>query len=1053
MQALFITSHKLSLTMRSLPKAGLKDHKTIYIRVKPALLLVSLIFVHLTNVFGQTPIQVGGTIIGEKTWVNEYIYEVISTVSIPSDAHLIIEPGTTIKFNINTGIDVFGQLTAIGSQQDSIRFEPNHPPIGQNWKWNGIRFVSKLLNDTSIISHAHLALARSSITIDRVSNNVVIKNTTIRDSDNHSISIEASEGIIVKNNRIFEQTGLLLTPRSVGIKIINAQNCIIAENRIHNNSGGIWLIANGYARICSNNIIVGNNISENFYESILMNSDNGGVCVDNMIIDNYINSNFVGIQIGSSTSHGVRRNIIKGNIIISDQQRGLDIYNDSTVIEHNLFMGNSFAILINGSMHCLIRNNHLHSNEVGIVLGRGSENTLIELNTFSRNQSQLIVIDETNEALIHRNNFLDNISEIGLIWNTTSNNLSIHENYWGTDSVGIIAEMIHDGNDDPQFGILDFQPFLLEPDTVAPVSAPWPVFKQFTGSKLRVFWDLNPESDVKGYAISSGPISGYLSPVARDLGIATFFESETLTIYDTIAVTAYDTDSLMLVSPAYGHISPFSFAMWIPYAGPDTTICNNAGEVLLSKSTAFEYNSLYWETSGDGSFNNHNMLWPIYYPGFADINNGKVELTLHTIRNNEYFSDHITLYFVDAPSASAGADTVISPGETLLIQHAEASNFDYLHWITTGDGSFNNADTLHPVYTPGNTDRFIGSVQLILIAGSECGETSDTLELQIRERYNIHGKVWYKGVGAFGGIVLAAKQGPMDVTIAKLASISEEGHFRLSNLEPGNYFLYAVPDTSGWFNGVPGYYVNCLRWKDAYLLNLSADVYGVDIFLSEFSSDFREGSGRISGYFALPEAGLFDSMIYCSNWFGDIDTTSNFCKDGLANVTILLYNSTREALLGATITGQSGRFDFQELPYGSYIIDAELAGFTTIPSQALTLSPQNPQILDIVLSINLLKNITVSGGVMPNPYHIRTMAYPNPASDRINVISSLTDGGVVDFQIRNTFGQVVLQGKHTSRQVGSSIVLEVDVSGLEPGFYQGTITAGVAIEWFTFVKN
>lgn len=1053
MQVLSITCLKFDPIMRSKYKTGLSVQKTLNKRKRTCCVLIILIFAAITDISGQTPIQVGGTIEGQTIWVSGNIYEVISTVSVPAGSHLIIEPGTVIRFNRHTGIDVFGQLSAIGSQNDSIRFKPNHQSLNQHWKWEGIRFVSKTNSDTSIISHAKISLARFSITVNSINGNVVIENSTIRDSENHSISIEASNLITVRNNRIFEKTGSLLTPRSVAVKIINSQSCIIANNQIYNNSGAIWLIANGFARESRNNIIAGNNISDNFYESILINNENGGVCVDNMIIDNYINSKFVGIQIGSSTSQGTRRNVIRGNVIISDYQRGLDIYNDSTVIEHNLIMGNSSAILINLSANCLIRNNHIHYNIGGILIGEGSLNTVVELNTFSRNESQLILIGETSGTLIRRNNFLDNLSNLNLIRNTTPNDLSVHQNYWGSDSVEIIAGMIYDGIDDANLGVLNFQPFLPEPDTVAPISAPWPVFKQYTGNQLRVFWDPNPENDVRGYAVFSGVMSGYTFPVARDIGDATLFESETLTIYDTIAVTAYDTDSLILASPAYGHLSPHSFAVWVPYAGRDTTVCKNAGEILLSMSTAFDYDSLYWETGGDGSFNNINMLWPIYYPGTADITSGKVELSLHTIRKNEYFSDHLILYFIEPAFVNAGADTIVSPGETLWITQARASNYDYLRWVTTGDGSFNNADTLHPAYTPGNADRLNGLVQLVLIAGSECGEVSDTLQVQIRDRYNIHGKVWYRGTGAHGGVVLAAAQGLYDLRIAKFASINDNGIFKLSYLEPGNYFLYAVPDTSGWFDGAPGYYVNRLRWQDAYLLNLSADVYDVDIFLHEFDAELNNGNGSISGYFALPALDMFDTTIYCVSWFDDEITSNNFCKDGLPNVSILLFNSTKQALLGSTITDRDGQFRFNHLPYGSYIIDAEVAGYSTIPSQVLTLTPQNPQIQDIVLTITPMKTITVKGGNNTQPLPARVAAYPVPAIDLIRIASSLPVGGIIEFEIRNITGQVVLQGKKTLQHGLGLSGIEIDISGLEPGFYNGIVKSGTGMEWFTFIKK
>lgn len=61
-------------------------------------------------------------------------------------------------------------------------------------------------------------------------------------------------------------------------------------------------------------------------------------------------------------------------------------------------------------------------------------------------------------------------------------------------------------------------------------------------------------------------------------------------------------------------------------AGNDTSICQ--GQVLQLNGSSVNYNSLHWNTSGNGTFNNPNILNPIYTPGSIDINNGYARLTL-----------------------------------------------------------------------------------------------------------------------------------------------------------------------------------------------------------------------------------------------------------------------------------------------------------------------------------------------------------------------------------------------------------------------------------------
>lgn len=81
------------------------------------------------------------------------------------------------------------------------------------------------------------------------------------------------------------------------------------------------------------------------------------------------------------------------------------------------------------------------------------------------------------------------------------------------------------------------------------------------------------------------------------------------------------------------------------YAGQDSTVCEN--EVFaLNSSTAFNYASINWTTSGDGTFSNTSTLHPSYIPGTNDKSNGIVTLTLTTTAEancNQTATDAITV--------------------------------------------------------------------------------------------------------------------------------------------------------------------------------------------------------------------------------------------------------------------------------------------------------------------------------------------------------------------------------------------------------------------------
>lgn len=89
-------------------------------------------------------------------------------------------------------------------------------------------------------------------------------------------------------------------------------------------------------------------------------------------------------------------------------------------------------------------------------------------------------------------------------------------------------------------------------------------------------------------------------------------------------------------------------------AGPDTIICTNQN-YLISDATAENFVSLSWETSGDGAFNNPEILFPIYLPGDNDVTSGSVSLTLNAtpLDGCDAVSDDFIL--VIDPCTSAGS--------------------------------------------------------------------------------------------------------------------------------------------------------------------------------------------------------------------------------------------------------------------------------------------------------------------------------------------------------------------------------------------------------------
>jgi hypothetical protein len=86
------------------------------------------------------------------------------------------------------------------------------------------------------------------------------------------------------------------------------------------------------------------------------------------------------------------------------------------------------------------------------------------------------------------------------------------------------------------------------------------------------------------------------------------------------------------------------------FAGIDGEVCFD--KTYQCMATATNQDSIYWITSGDGSFNTTSSLFPVYTPGEDDIANGEVILTmgLFDLQGIEH-TDEMTLTILGAPEA------------------------------------------------------------------------------------------------------------------------------------------------------------------------------------------------------------------------------------------------------------------------------------------------------------------------------------------------------------------------------------------------------------------
>ena len=99
--------------------------------------------------------------------------------------------------------------------------------------------------------------------------------------------------------------------------------------------------------------------------------------------------------------------------------------------------------------------------------------------------------------------------------------------------------------------------------------------------------------------------------------------------------------------------------------------------------------------------------------------------------------DFITLPPTILPVADAGEDALICNTDTFA-PAAMAEDYNSLEWTTTGDGSFDDATVIDPVYTPGTYDIENAEVSLKLTAFGNNGDVSNSMNLEIISSAGMH---------------------------------------------------------------------------------------------------------------------------------------------------------------------------------------------------------------------------------------------------------------------------------------------------------------------------
>ena len=920
------------------------------------------------------------------------VYLVNDFLTVVEGGDLRIEAGVKMYFNQSTSLRVDGgKLQLDGHLNDSIYllcYEFSHD-------WSGVQLKNITSEDSVRFSYVEFVGALT------------------------ALSATNAEQVVVDHCKFNNYYA------GKGIELVDCSQCQVDSCFFYQCVSGIEL----KARAGNSE---GNSFTHNIFDQGQINIEFSNVsygfkCGDNHIADNCFQgaATAINFETVGGISDVVVTNYIENNLISSDLPEGGSNYSsygikaavDSLVIRNNVFWSNDEAVRMMRVCHLIFEHNTFYENGQVLTNLLASGSATFVGNTISGAKDRIVNFP-SGRSRMNGNNFMNFQKGALLFANVSTEDVDMRGNFWDVESEDEIASVILDKHDVPALGEIIFEGYLTECDTAAPVSPPSGVKKQFVNGSWLVSWEDNLESDVDHYMLFYGNFDYY--KFSNQTG-AIFGNSVTITPQqaENAAVIACDREYDPTVYASVGQ-SAYAFATYYPYAGKDASMCAPTSSYTITDANIpYTYSGFVWRTSGTGVFSDSLSLRTSYFPSQADFESGEVTLTLRVVNNGIVKTDAMHLELNKELMVYAGEDYYGGVDRPLQLNQAEAYNYDSLRWQTMGDGHFEDAHALHTIYYPGEQDKELGFVNLMLEAWSVCGRATSTIHFDLFKDYALEGKTWTNG--------------------------DDEGVFRFEALLPDTYILYAFPDTVEVEAG-GCYYLGDLQWNESNMIVVDGDVYDVDITLPVVEQGFVTGEGRIGGTFDFPEGAFKPRDFYCQPWLGDGDAEA-YCVEGLSNVGILLLNATKQRVLGFALTDAIGKFCLKNLPYGTYHVMADLPRYGRGLCEEITLSPEQPAALDLHLYVNegKVKMRHDDAEIQMSEINV----FPNPTDGQI-MVSGLK--GQTDYSICviNGLGVAVLESKAQTNLLGECAIA---VNDLPVGIYFVRMTSPTESKMIKFVKR
>jgi hypothetical protein len=271
-----------------------------------------------------------------------------------------------------------------------------------------------------------------------------------------------------------------------------------------------------------------------------------------------------------------------------------------------------------------------------------------------------------------------------------------------------------------------------------------------------------------------------------------------------------------------------------------------------------------------------------------------------------------------------------------------------------------------------------------------------------------------------------------DTILTAVDSVYANGYYGYSfnNVAYGNYLIKAalLPGSAFYANRIPTYYGNQTLWRDASTVTVSSSCTWAGITLTTGTNP--GGSGFIGGY---------------------VSVGANKYGDPIPDLQVNLYNLDGSPF-GYTYTGANGEYRFDNLLFGTYKVIVEIPGK---PCQEVwvSVSQGSPSVVNWNFEVNTKDIEHKLGGGPAGIEEITNLftLYPNPAANSITIGYMSQGAELAAIEISDVAGKRVLAAEHAP--IDGYNTSEIDVTGLESGFYMVTVKAGNKIYMSKLVIN